>query len=274
MSFITSPGVITPPLTAGGIAYGTGSQAKVTSAGTVGQVLTSDGAGVPIFTTPSSVTFPVTVPQGGTNLTTLTANNVILGNGTSAPTFVAPGSSGNVLTSNGTTWASANPSTGALFLLATVNAAGAATANFTTQITSTYDMYMITAQGVSLGSGANYAAMRFFVNSVIRTTSYGLAALYMDSSAGILNRGVNNQDRMDFTNATNLNVGGVFYIYKGNTVDHPTTTFNISGGDTPAVSYLGGGTLNANVQINGIRLFTQGGVFDSAIFRLYGIAVL
>ena len=47
------------------------------------------------------------VTGGGTGLTTLTANNVILGNGTSSPTFVAPGASGNILTSNGTTWTSA-----------------------------------------------------------------------------------------------------------------------------------------------------------------------
>jgi hypothetical protein len=46
------------------------------------------------------------VANGGTSLSTLTANNVILGNGTSAPLFVAPGTAGNVLTSNGTTWAS------------------------------------------------------------------------------------------------------------------------------------------------------------------------
>jgi hypothetical protein len=49
MSFITSPGVIVPPLTAGGVAYGTGGQAKVNSAGTAGQVLTSAGAGVPTW---------------------------------------------------------------------------------------------------------------------------------------------------------------------------------------------------------------------------------
>ncbi len=49
------------------------------------------------------------VANGGTSLTTLTANNVILGNGASAPTFVAPSTSGNVLTSNGTTWASTAP---------------------------------------------------------------------------------------------------------------------------------------------------------------------
>jgi hypothetical protein len=46
------------------------------------------------------------VTGGGTGLSTLTANNVILGNGTSSPTFVAPGTTGNVLTSNGTTWVS------------------------------------------------------------------------------------------------------------------------------------------------------------------------
>ena len=50
------------------------------------------------------------VADGGTGLSTLTANNVILGNGASAPTFVAPSTTGNVLTSNGTTWTSAaNP---------------------------------------------------------------------------------------------------------------------------------------------------------------------
>jgi hypothetical protein len=44
--------------------------------------------------------------NGGTGQTSLTANNVILGNTTSAVQFVAPGTSANVLTSNGTTWVS------------------------------------------------------------------------------------------------------------------------------------------------------------------------
>lgn len=49
------------------------------------------------------------VTKGGTGLATITANNVILGNGTSALQAVAPGTNGNVLTSNGTTWTSAAP---------------------------------------------------------------------------------------------------------------------------------------------------------------------
>jgi hypothetical protein len=51
-----------------------------------------------------SGTLPVT--RGGTGATTLNSAAVIIGNGTSAPTFVAPGSTGNVLTSNGTAWTS------------------------------------------------------------------------------------------------------------------------------------------------------------------------
>ncbi|CAB4187346.1 hypothetical protein UFOVP1613_16 [uncultured Caudovirales phage] len=46
------------------------------------------------------------VANGGTGGNTLAANNVLIGNGTSTIAGVAPGSSGNVLQSNGTTWQS------------------------------------------------------------------------------------------------------------------------------------------------------------------------
>ena len=61
----------------------------------------------------TSTATPIGVASGGTGLGTLTANNVILGNGASSPTFVAPGSNGNVLSSNGTTWVSTAPASGA-----------------------------------------------------------------------------------------------------------------------------------------------------------------
>lgn len=59
----------------------------------------------------ASVT-PFAVASGGTGLATLTANNVLIGNGTSNVTFVAPSTNGNVLTSNGTTWISSTPAAG------------------------------------------------------------------------------------------------------------------------------------------------------------------
>src|SRR3989338_1191424 len=65
-----------------------------TAAGpTVARTYTFPGAAATVLTSNAAVA----VAQGGTGLTTLTANNVILGNGASAPAFVAPGTSGNVL---------------------------------------------------------------------------------------------------------------------------------------------------------------------------------
>lgn len=53
------------------------------------------------------------VSSGGTGVTSLTANNILIGNGTGSVQFVAPGANGNILTSNGTTWTSAAaPATG------------------------------------------------------------------------------------------------------------------------------------------------------------------
>ena len=75
-----------------------------------GGVNTAPSYGKIGLTTHVSGTLPVA--NGGTSLTTLTANNVMLGNGTSAPTFVAPSTNGNVLTSNGTTWQSTAPASG------------------------------------------------------------------------------------------------------------------------------------------------------------------
>jgi hypothetical protein len=49
------------------------------------------------------------VADGGTGRSTLAANAVLLGNGTDGINTVAPGTSGNYLTSNGTTWVSQTP---------------------------------------------------------------------------------------------------------------------------------------------------------------------
>jgi len=48
------------------------------------------------------------VADGGTGRSTLTANAVLVGNGTSGINTVAPGTSGNFLKSNGTAWTSAS----------------------------------------------------------------------------------------------------------------------------------------------------------------------
>jgi len=111
-----------------------GSGATVTIATGTKAMVVTDGAGAgaavtlanPTVSLASGVTGTLPVANGGTSLTTLTANNVILGNGASAPTFVAPSTTGNVLTSNGTTWTSAVLPAGGLTYVVK-------TANYTTQ---------------------------------------------------------------------------------------------------------------------------------------------
>lgn len=51
----------------------------------------------------------LSVAYGGTSVTSLPLNNVVVGGGSGSPIFVAPGTSGNLLTSNGTGWISSAP---------------------------------------------------------------------------------------------------------------------------------------------------------------------
>lgn len=81
-------------------------------AGSLGTISSQDSNNVAI--TGGSITgiTDLAVADGGTGASTLTANAVLLGNGTSAIQTVAPGSSGSVLTSNGTTWTAVASSVG------------------------------------------------------------------------------------------------------------------------------------------------------------------
>lgn len=100
----------------------------------------------------------VPVANGGTGASTLTANSVILGNGTSAVQFVAPGASGNVLTSNGTTWTSAAPAGGSAPDYEEATATAAQTIFNTTLATTANgagkSYLMVTCNGLVMREGA------------------------------------------------------------------------------------------------------------------------
>jgi hypothetical protein len=91
--------------TIGGVSFNGTANINLPGVNTAGNQNTSGNAAT--ATTATNVSGTVAVANGGTGATSLTANNVLLGNGTSALQVVAPGTSGNVLTSNGTTWTSA-----------------------------------------------------------------------------------------------------------------------------------------------------------------------
>ena len=125
------------------------------------------------------------VGRGGTGATTLNAAAVIIGNGTSAPTFVAPGTSGNALTSNGSAWISSVAPTPASLSTASGSApsySARAWVNFngtgTVAIRASGNVSSITDDGVSEYTvnmttampDVNYAA---FVNGYRNTTGQG-----------------------------------------------------------------------------------------------------
>lgn len=149
------------------------------------------------------------VADGGTGASTLTANNVILGNGTSPVQFVAPGTSGNVLKSNGTTWTSAasGPT-----LMTPYTITGSETQIDFTDIPSGVKRVTIILHNVSLNA-ATYPRIRLGTSSGVSSTSYYSASSTLASG----------------TSTTNSTTSFILYDNSANATDawYGTVTFTL-----------------------------------------------
>jgi hypothetical protein len=226
----------------------------------------------------SQVTGTLPVANGGTGATSLTANNVILGNGTSAVQVVAPSTSGNVLTSNGTTWTSAAaPGGGSWIFLSSVTASSSATVDIETTFNSTYDNYAIVARGIQLGTDSTQFYMRtktagsyltagysfHHTKLAMGSTSYSANASSGDSQIEVMESGSNDSDRhLDF----------VMYVYiPSSTTLRKYFTWQGFHGRPPSVVF-GGGQITNTTALTGVRFFASSGNIAIGTFRLYGIA--
>ena len=128
------------------------------------------------ITPATAATLPVV--SGGTGAATLTANNVLLGNGTSALQVVAPGTTGNVLTSNGTTWTSSAAPAGAAATPTALGTVYGKTTNNTASNTTT---------GFEAGNAITTAIDSTFLgNQAGKAITTGSGNVMLGSKAGLL----------------------------------------------------------------------------------------
>ncbi|MCH9836045.1 hypothetical protein K0U83_10310, partial [bacterium] len=153
----------------------------------------------------------LTVASGGTGRATLTANNVLLGNGTGAVGLVAPGTSGNVLTSNGTTWASSTPSA----VLDGVTNAG-----------SPYSTKLGAGAGTAVASG---------VGNVFVGVDAGLGMTTANDSVIIGRNAANNASNVTCTNAVVIGAYAKSNFAASNTANYSVAIGSYAGFDSAEV---------------------------------------
>lgn len=186
------------------------------------------------------VTGVLPVANGGTGSSSLTLNNVLLGNGTGALQSVSPGTAGNVLTSNGSTWVSAVPAA------AQVTLNGSETLSNKT-LTSPKIDYILDPNGAPamwVGSQANAVNYAWIRNGAGETTGpqFRAAGPGTTIDVGVFSKGAG---------MISLGDGGSYAVAQFRpAASSPANYFvfqNTSAGGVPSLSVTGS---DANVSIN------------------------
>jgi hypothetical protein len=221
------------------------------------------------------------VAGGGTGATTHTANNVLIGAGTSAVTSVAPSTNGNVLTSNGTVWTSAAAGGGAgLVFISSVTASDDATLSFTS-ISSTYAQYVFTIEAIrpatstaqlylltssNNGSsydtgGADYSRLIIYYSGSTRVESIANSATFLSvgppcgsASNDSVNGTMELHSPSDSTKFTQISMRG-----------------SMSQGDGDLKAFWGGGGRKSVADVDAVQFKMSSGNITSGTIRMYGI---
>ena len=180
----------------------------------------------------------VSVAQGGTGSTSLTTNAVLLGNGTSNVQTVAPGTSGNLLTSNGTSWASSAPSASILNTAVTPGTSGnILTSNGTSWVSSTPTAggsglfntsisasvgYAVTTSSAAAFTAPATASRRYIVHS-IHVTNIGTVAANITTEL----TGTTYSSGISLSNTLPVPVGGAVELLKKPKVMQPSDVINM-----------------------------------------------
>ena len=184
------------------------------------------------------------VASGGTGRSTLTANSVLLGNGTSAVQLVAPGANGQVLRSDGTIWSSGAVPAGGSNTQVQFNSSGGLTGN--SAFTFNSGTGAVTATSFS-GSGANLTALNAgnISTGILPVSRGGTGTNTLTSGAIIIGNGTGIVAGLVGTvvgqipqwNGTTWAVGSL--PAGGVTSISASSPLASSGGSTPNISFTG-----------------------------------
>ncbi len=279
---VSSSGVTIPTLVGANVNLGTNvtGTLPVTNGGTGATTLTGyvKGTGTSALTASSTVptsdlTGTLGVANGGTGATSLTANNVILGNNTSAVQFVAPGTTGNVLTSNGTTWQSSAPAGGGSWVFINSTTASSSSTVDISGFSSTYDMHAIVFTGVYGEGGSVQLLIRLNCGSGFLGSNY--SRTYVFSGTWNSNSG---QDGIyiiqSYTSNSQNRISGIVYVPNASATNVLKSCFGLGGTPgTPIISFGGGtnDTTSGVGALTGLRFLMSSGSVFAGTFRLYGI---
>jgi len=238
----------------------------VTSGGTGSTTGTFSGANITSINANNISTGTLAVARGGTGATTLDSEAVVIGNATSSVKFVSPGSSGNVLTSNGTSWVS-QVGTGGNGSVTSVGT-GAGTINGI----SLTGGPITTSGTISLGGAINASTISTGVLAVGHGGTGGSTTQTARTGLGLGTISTQDSDNVTITGGSITGVSGVATLSGTQTFTGAKT---FTGGitstdfDFTATSsiYLTSGTVKVDISNNNVVVFDPSGGAYRMVFN-------
>ena len=158
-----------------------------------------------------------------------------LGNGTSSPLAVAPSTSGNVLTSNGTTWQSTAPAGGGAWELLSTTTVSSSVATIDIPLSTSHDVYMVVLDNIATGTGASGTFRWKRGGSFLTSGVYD----YVEIQTSVNSRTSQTSFKICNTNSSGRNANGVIYL----------SNINNTGAEAP--SYFHESALNQEILLVG-----------------------
>jgi hypothetical protein len=244
---------------------------QITATGFTGTLDGALGGGTPAAASITTLTLTndLTVANGGTGASTHTANNVLVGAGTSAIASVAPSTSGNVLTSNGSAWTSAAAGGGDLLASNNLSDVASAATSFgnikqAASASATGVVELLTDAELATGTDTSRAATAANIESLIIgktevTVAAGDSILLEDATDNALKRDTV-QGILDLVPAAS---GTYTMLTEQATTSGTTKDFTIPSGATQIILMWENGSTTSTIDPMLVQLGDAGGIETS-----------